>query len=169
MQTIDETDVAIDDTPSVEGLESPAAILRHAAVYLWRCGWTRATFYHQPDPEIEYPFPPACTVGAIRAAVFGKPMPILYDTNGPDIDNPHHQALVDQTLDAQRVLAALVDPDFDPETHGSMDVIAAWNDETGRRITDVLTALYGAADDWDAAQSHAAHTNPPAEDQAVTS
>src|SRR5215813_12877093 len=91
-------------TGTVDRLESPAAVLRHAAVYLWRYGWTKAAFYHQPDPDIEHPFPPACTVGAIRAAVFGKPMPSLYDTAGTDLDNPAHMALVDHTLAAQRIL-----------------------------------------------------------------
>jgi len=129
---------------------TPAAVLRHAAIYLWRYGWTKAAFYEQPDPEIEHPFPPACTVGAIRAAVFGKPMDALYDTTGSELDNPDHTKLVEQVIAAQRVLAAEVDPDFDPDESGTLDVIADWNDCYERTICDVLIALYAAADQWDA-------------------
>ena len=135
---------------SLERSETPAAVLRHAAIYLWRYGWIKAAFYHQPDPDLELPFPPACTVGAIRAAVFGQPMDALYDTTGSQLDDPNHTKLVDQCIAAQRVLAKEVDPEFDPDMSGTLDVIADWNDTTERTIADVLIALYCAADDWDA-------------------
>jgi hypothetical protein len=134
----------------VDRSSTPAAVLRHAAIYLWRYGWTQAAFYRQPDPQVEHPFPPACTVGAIRAAVFGQPMDALYDTTGMQLDNPDHNALVEQCMAAQRVLAAEVDPEFDPDESGTLDVIADWNDTYGRTIADVLIALYSAADQWDA-------------------
>jgi hypothetical protein len=136
----------------VDRSSTPAAVLRHAAIYLWRYGWTQAAFYMQPDPEISHPFPPACMIGAIRAAVFGKPMEDLYTTSGGVIDDPHQAELLEQVRAAQLVLAAEVDPDFDPDESGTFDVIADWNDTENRTIADVLIALYAAADQWDATQ-----------------
>jgi hypothetical protein len=137
--------------PTADRSETPAAVLRHAAIYLWRYGWIKAAFYHQPDPDLELPFPPACAVGAIRAAVFGRPMDALYDTAGSQLDDPDHNGLVDQCIAAQQVLAKEVDPEFDPDVSVTLDVIADWNDTAERTIADVLIALYCAADDWDAA------------------
>ena len=138
--------------PTIDRSETPAAVLRHAAIYLWRYGWIKAAFYHQPDPDLELPFPPACTVGAIRAAVFGQPMDALYDTTGSQLDDPDHTRLVDQCIASPTRPGQRGRPRIrSRRCSGTLDVIADWNDTAERTIADVLIALYCAADDWDAA------------------
>jgi hypothetical protein len=127
--------------------DTPSAILRHAAIYLWRYGWTTDAFYrHDDDGTVT--MPAACMAGAIRIVVFGHPVEFLYDEDGRLLDDPAHTHLVNQVMAAQQVLADALDPQRAEEV-GSLDAVGNWNDADGRTIAEVLIALYVAADDWD--------------------
>lgn len=136
--------------PPVDRTSSPAAVLRHAAIYLWRYGWTFDGFYHRHHDDDPVAFPPACVAGAIRCVVFGRPIESIHDTATPH--DSHNVALI---IAAQRALADEVDPEWSHTSPCqdlntcSLEVISDWNDVEGRTITDVLIALYSAADDWD--------------------
>ena len=59
---------------------TPAVILRGAATYIARYGWTQGTYYaDQAAPDgmsVEpNPTPPACAMGAIAMAAFGRRLP----------------------------------------------------------------------------------------------
>jgi hypothetical protein len=136
--------------------ETPAAVLRHAAVYLWRYGWTTDMFYSYgtDDGDGQAVMPAACIAGAIRTVVFGEPVDTLFaHAPGPDYDHEGWQANIRAVQATERVLADAI---RDGETQGddytaAMSIIGDWNDEHGRTIADVLILLYSTADDWDAA------------------
>jgi hypothetical protein len=123
---------------------TPADVLRAAALYLGRHGWTQWLYFDHTATDS--PFPPACMLGGIRAAVFGG-------TDGPATDSvgyDHPDAVLIRA--AQQHLAVYLDPEFAFNTErvsGATDVIGDWNDAAGRNIYDVITALHDAADDWD--------------------
>ncbi len=115
---------------------TPADILRAAALYIERHGWTQWLYYNRDATD--GPFPPACAIGGIRIAVYG-------DTTGLAA-SPADNALVAGT---QRHLAAHLDPDFYVTEYDAADVIGDWNDEGGRTAGQVIAALRAAADEWD--------------------
>ena len=135
---------------------SPAAILRRAAIYLWAYGWTADGFYDRVLGE-DIPFPPACVAGAIRCAVFGRTVDSLWD----EIVDPAHDLNAQRITAAQAALADEVDPEWWVESTCTdkstcaLEVISDWNDVEGRTISQVLIALYGAADYWDATHPYA--------------
>ena len=139
-------------TPAPDPTPSPAAVLRHAAIYLWRYGWTTDAFYDRaPGDRSASRSQPACVAGAIRCAVFGHPVDSLYDEI-VDVDHDRHAVLITA---AQKILAIEVDPEWPADSacpdHDAcaLEVISDWNDVDGRTIAQVLIALYSAADDWD--------------------
>ena len=135
--------------------ETPAAVLRHAAVYLWRYGWTTDMFYRHAtdDTDGQAVMPAACIAGAIRTVVFGQPVEILSDhAPGPDHDHDGWQASIRTVQASEQVLAdAIRGRGPDDDYTSPIDIIGNWNDEDGRTIADVLILLYSTADDWDAA------------------
>jgi hypothetical protein len=118
---------------------TPADLLRGAAAYLNTHGWYQGGFY---DPFHTDPFPPACALGALRMAAFGR------DDALADLHHTDPTAAIARA--ARTLLAGHVDPDFSPggET-SSIDIVGDWNDHQTRTATDVTTALEDAADEWD--------------------
>jgi hypothetical protein len=114
---------------------TPADVLRAAALYLERHGWTQYLLY-----ESDQPFPPACAMGAVRMTVLGDPLGLA------DIPNDTDTALVNRVL---RYLAGYIDADFDAETSSAMQFIGEWNDDRDRTKPDVVSLLRDAADEWD--------------------
>ncbi|MEO3820987.1 hypothetical protein [Plantactinospora sp. B24E8] len=118
---------------------TPADILRCAAIYVQRHGWTRGVFFTSAlvDPT---PFPPACAAGAICTATVGQP------TMPADLHPGTRPA-------AYRALAFFADylNDFgNPSSRpDAVNTIGDWNDETSRTGTEVIDALNDAADEWD--------------------
>jgi hypothetical protein len=115
---------------------SPAELLRGAARYLRRHGWTQGEFF---DLLTEQPFPPACTLGAISIAASGRCLADPFTT----LDDPAS----DDAIRAARILAAYLDPDADPWT-SAIDIIGDWNDHDTRTLDDVIDALHTAADEY---------------------
>jgi hypothetical protein len=130
---------------------SPADVLRYAALYVQRHG------FHQGDMFADYvsPTPAACAQGAVKMAICGNPHATY---------TRHDAVLFDETM---TVLAGHLDPDLDSwgldifgEPAEPHLVVADWNDEDGRTVDQLVTALTGAADEYDTHQQrlHAAHT-----------
>src|SRR3954454_14758437 len=119
---------------------TPADILRGAAVYLDRYGWTRGDYYATiTDPQI--PFPAVCAYGALAFAAYGC-----------RVENPYGLKLPDE----RRRLFTRAGDLFDGYLIDHYDVSdadlipgQAWNDEDERTVTDVTTVLAAAAADWD--------------------
>jgi hypothetical protein len=129
---------------------SPADVLRCAALYVQRHG------FHQGDmfADLTTSTPAACAQGAVKMAICGNPHASY---------TRHDAVLFDETM---TVLAGHLDPDFDSwgldifgEPAEPQSVVADWNDEDGRTIDQLVTALTEAADDYDTYQQRldAAH------------
>jgi hypothetical protein len=137
-------------SPFADDTSSPAAVLRHAAIYLAFYGWTSTAFY---TPGTNPAYPAACVAGAIRCAVFGHPVADEMNLIGDE----EWDTKATRIRLAEAVLADEVDPEWrcvDGHacrfvTSCSLEVISDWNDMEGRTVLDVLTALYCAADTWD--------------------
>lgn len=138
--------------------DTPATILRNAAEYLWRHGWTTEQFYDR-DTESGDHFPPACAIGAIRLVVFCEPRDLMYDHDDPDTD-PDVLAMADEVQRAQHALCAHLRVDYDPDNSAPMDTISVWNDEPGRTLGDVIHALNLAADQWENRNTPTALSRP---------
>jgi hypothetical protein len=117
---------------------TPAETLRCAALYLQRHGWIQGGYYRRRDGIAQ---PPACALGAIGMAVHGQPLvnPLDADLAGWWEINRAYNALNDYL-----VRFGYVDDNDEYE-----DVIATWNDETGRLSGSVIATLNLAADEWD--------------------
>jgi hypothetical protein len=124
---------------------SPADLLRGAALYLKRHGWTRGQFFDLLA-DTDGPFMPACASGAIITAASGRCLP-----NGLLTDDDQDPDAV-AAMRAMRVFADWIDGGYVPVDGfpvSSIDVIGDWNDHDGRTLTEVIEALTDAADDWD--------------------
>jgi hypothetical protein len=145
--------------------ETPATVLRHAAVYLWRYGWTTDMFYrHATDnTDGQAVMPAACIAGAIRTVIFGQPIEILSDhAPGPDHDHESWQANIRTVQASEQVLAdAIRGRGPDDDYTSPIDIIGNWNDEDGRTVADVLILLYSTADDWDAGHPQRRNDSTP--------
>jgi hypothetical protein len=121
---------------------TPARVLRDAATYLDRHGWTQGNFYKFFAHD---PMPAACAVGAIRMAVYGKPVTGIDFIGEPDA----------RTL-CVRAEATLADhlgidtTDTDLRDLDTTDGIVRWNDHTNRTRFDITDALRAAAEACDA-------------------
>ena len=112
-------------------------VLRSAALYLDRHGWTQIQFFDLTEGN---PFPPACAAGAISIVVQGR-----------CVGNDSHLICVPVTgdaLPALRVFSAWLDSDYDPDRANPTEVIGDWNDYSGRTLQEVIDALNAAADDY---------------------
>jgi hypothetical protein len=110
--------------------ESPAVILRRAADYLQRYGWTYGIRYELPHPNDATPA--ADVVGAIRIAVAGRPVLDGYT-------DPTHATLIGRALG---VLAAYLRLYQDCP----VDAITDWNDSVPVNTGEATTTLRQAAD-----------------------
>lgn len=123
---------------------NPAEVLTRSADYLVAHGWVRNAMYDLCDDSLT---PPACAVGAIRVAVFGRPVYNDLDFDEHTPDEPI-KALAELVLEVEHILLMLL-PNK-PETHPEcsvMDRIAVWNDWPGRTADEVILALRHAAAD----------------------
>jgi hypothetical protein len=116
------------DTAEVD--TTPARVLRDAATYLDRHGWTQSTFYTYRDTAT---MPAACALGAIRMAVYGYPV----DCSQRLAD----AAALRLTIAAIQLLAEQIGVEIDPDDLDPVDEIAQWNDRSDRTRFDVVEAL----------------------------
>lgn len=124
---------------------TPADTLRVAATYLADYGWWQGDLY----ADLTISCPPADVPGAVRAVVYGyaNDAPVLDGRLGWHVDI------------ALGVLADHLDhlntgqPDDGLTLLGWLDyaghAVTAWNDDTGRTLDQVLTAMRAAADRYD--------------------
>jgi hypothetical protein len=132
-----------DITATIDLDSTPADLLRGAAIYLQRHGWTQHQFFELLD-DSDGPFLPACASGAIMTAAYGHCLGnIVVDHD----DEPEAAA----AMAAMRVLADYLDGGYIPNEGyqvSAIDVIGDWNDDTDRTVTEVVDALNDAADTW---------------------
>jgi hypothetical protein len=108
---------------------TPADILRAAARYIERYGWTQRVFHR---PVTGQAMPAACVAGAICMVLNGQPvMPA-----GPDAD---------------WALNIFEDYLFTEGRLGDNGCVDSWNDEPGRTANHVVAMLHAAADNYDGA------------------
>jgi hypothetical protein len=134
--------------PSTMGIDlTPADILRGAALYLQRHGWTQGE-YIAYRPTTDDPFPPACAHGAIAVAAYGHATDDPY--NDLDGNDAAGRRLFGRAVDFfdDHIVRTTVDLDtIDPDDDGFNAV--RWNDSSGRTDAEVIAALHVAADEWD--------------------
>lgn len=119
------------DAPTVG--PTVADILREAAQYLQRHGWTQGQYYTDPTS----PHPKACALGAIAAVIYGE---IHIE---PDLG--HRCAEPVEAFDNYLYDSHQTRMGFG-ESH---DTIADWNDKPDRTTQHVITALEAAAHQWE--------------------
>jgi hypothetical protein len=117
--------------PPTDVQVTPADLLRFAALYLRRHGWTQGDYYTVVFDALT---PRCCVSGAIGIATYRTVVDVPFITDRPERSEYYAamRALVDY-LD----LEAISD-------------VFRWNDTTGRTLTEVVDALNAAADRWDA-------------------
>ncbi|MDM4720360.1 hypothetical protein QTQ03_12535 [Micromonospora sp. WMMA1363] len=122
---------------------TPADLLRMAALYLLRHGWTQGRYYATTDT----PTPPACAAGAIGIASAGHRVEHFTQLD-PDALADYLAALaafVDY-LDASHPMFLVDDDGSVIDEHTSP---YSWNDDPTRTTEQVITALQAAAHEWD--------------------
>jgi len=117
---------------------TPADVARGAALYLARHGWTQGSYYNG-DTE-SGATPPACLMGALAMAVYGRPVPDPYD---PDLPGGEDFRRATATVNAY---LADIDPDW---AEAEDDSVGDWNDRWATSADEVITALNTIADEWD--------------------
>jgi hypothetical protein len=113
---------------------TPADLLRGAALYLERHGWTRDNYFAHHDR----PTPPACVLGALAMAVYGQATDDPY-SGVNDLAANRMFCRVADYLDCHVALA----------TAGVLDSVVLWNDDESRTAEQVIAALREAAAIWD--------------------
>ncbi|MFI6232000.1 hypothetical protein ACIBD9_00395 [Micromonospora sp. NPDC050784] len=134
-------------TPGALADLTPADILRCAARYLEIRGWTQGDPYELAENPA---FPPACTLGAIAMAVYGRPVAIedRYCGDGAAVNLWDTTAIC--LADFLRQGGHSTEPHFDSPVSDSYTVIVAdWNDDASQTLADVLDILRACADDYD--------------------
>jgi hypothetical protein len=121
---------------------TPAEILALSADYLAAHGWISKAMYDLCDDSCT---PPACVVGAIRVAVFGRPIYNDLDFDEFVAARAHQRlgALVIKT--EHRLLRLLPDRTETYPECSVMDRITIWNDWPGRTAVEVIGTLRHAA------------------------
>ncbi|GAB3823889.1 hypothetical protein ACFPIJ_62720 [Dactylosporangium cerinum] len=120
--------------------------LRGAATYLTTRGWVKRQLF----VDLTGPFPPADIAGALIMATYGRMVDLSTSTDPADFTGPAHETweaalllLEDHLgLRAPRRAQHLMQPG---------DLLFGWNDEPGRTIAEVLSALRDTADIYDGA------------------
>jgi hypothetical protein len=125
-------------------------LLRAAADHLDTHGWLQGAYYDLGDDLLT---PPACVAGAIRISYAGQPVGAA-DT--PDLVDPLHHvrdaiAQLADHLDGAGGLAGLRRITYPDRAVVDELYVGGWNDDPDRTITEVITALRHAADQWDRA------------------
>ncbi|MEV1075873.1 DUF6197 family protein [Micromonospora parva] len=133
-------------TPAALADLTPADILRCAARYLELRGWTQGDPYELGEHDS---FPPACTLGAIAMAVYGRPVAIedryCGDGAAADLWDTTVTCLADFLRHDGRT------PNFDDNTPSTSatETVADWNDDATQTLPGVLDVLRACADDYD--------------------
>ncbi len=132
--------------PTTAPVNTPADLLRMAALYLRRHGWHQGTYYNNLFPT-DHSTPPACAAGAIGIACAGRKV------------EHFSQLAPDALADYLATLAAFVDyldtsyplflVDEDGYVWDEHTSPYSWNDDPARTAEQVITALDEAADEWD--------------------
>jgi hypothetical protein len=129
---------------------TPAVTLRGAALYLRRHGWRQGDMFDLSVPEIA--FPPACGLGAIRMALTGD-AEIGADSWPTETVEDFDKAVM---AFADHLFTWYDQPDPTAPTTGWNEmppwpeqIVADWNDDNSRNVSQVIAALNGAADQWD--------------------
>lgn len=128
--------------PSITGTVTPADLLRCAALYLRRHGWTQGTYYATGDTLT----PPACVAGAIGIACAGHTVEHFTQLNSGTLADylATLAAFVDH-LDTAYPLFLIDEDGYLIDEHTSP---YSWNDDPTRTADEVVTALEDAADEW---------------------
>jgi hypothetical protein len=112
---------------------TPADILRGAALYLERHGWTRFVYFDGTRPT-----PAACAQGAIVIAAYGQATDSPYNMNVPE------RRLFAHTIDFfDDYLRGTTDPEDDDYN------ATVWNDNPTRTVAEVIAGLRAAAEAWE--------------------
>ncbi|SCL36826.1 hypothetical protein GA0074692_4460 [Micromonospora pallida] len=124
--------------------DTPAVLLRCAALYLSRHGWHQGTYYTANTDTLT---PPACAVGAIGMAAAGRRTDhfssLDYDTQ---VTYRRTVNVFTHYLDTHHPLPVIDEDGFLVDEHTSP---FSWNDDPARTVDEVIKALIGAADEWD--------------------
>lgn len=120
---------------------TPADLLRGAALYLQRHGWTQGSYYIDagvPSRLRTTATPAACVVGALAMAAYGR------CTSDPfAVERPERR----QFAGAVEFLTCQLYDEYGDEDGDNVVVI--WNDRDSRTAADVIGTLNDAADEWD--------------------
>ncbi|MER7460938.1 hypothetical protein [Micromonospora sp. NPDC126480] len=130
--------------PTTAPVNTPADLLRMAALYLRRHGWHQGTYY---DTSTDTVTPPACAAGAIGIACAGHRVE-HFSQLAPDTLADYLAtlgALVDY-LDASYPLFLVDEDGFVIDEHTSP---YSWNDDPLCTAELVIAALEDAAKEWD--------------------
>ncbi|WP_200210312.1 DUF6197 family protein [Micromonospora coerulea] len=141
--------------PPTTASATPADLLRMAALYLRRHGWTQGSYYDIYEPA-DYPTPPACAAGAIGIACAGHRVEHFSHLD-PDALADYLAALgvfVDY-LDATAPVFFIDEDGYLLDEHTSP---YSWNDDPARSAEQVITALEAAADEWDSLRTAGGET-----------
>jgi hypothetical protein len=135
--------------PAVTGA-TPADRLRAAAAYLDTHGWHQGGYH---DETSNAPCPPACAAGAIMITT--HPTGFTPASSLGELFHPSAEARAALYLLAAYLIETTgreqdTQNTEDVGAYGEAEVVIGdWNDEDGRTLTDIVTALHEAADDWD--------------------
>jgi hypothetical protein len=143
---------------------TPADILRLAALYLRRHGWTRDGYYVESITMEPIATPGACALGAIGMATYGAPVSDPFDRGNVDADVFRYTAEVLRDHLELNVFGL-------PENLGHpYTTVSTWNDNYAASADEVIHTLEAAAKEWDfyhdahtAADAAAEHTSGGAE------
>ncbi|MEU8252957.1 hypothetical protein AB0C06_01640 [Micromonospora inaquosa] len=130
--------------PPAAASVTPADLLRMAALYLRRHGWTQGTYYAK---NLDTLTPPACAAGAIGIACAGQKVE-HFSQLYPDALADYLAALgvfVDY-LDTTAPVFFIDEDGYLLDEHTSP---YSWNDDPARTAEQVITALEAAATEWD--------------------
>jgi hypothetical protein len=121
--------------PPTDVQVTPADLLRFAALYIRRHGWTTCDYYTVVFDAVT---PRACASGALAMAAYGSPIEVPFIADRPE------------RADYRAALRALMDY---LDLNGASEVFL-WNDGPGRTAAEVIDALNAAAHTWDALHVH---------------
>ena len=129
------------NTPEVE--LTPADVLRHAALYLTRHGWTQRTYYGGTEVT-----PPTCALGAIAMAVYGGPVAEPFSTDLPGWADYLNAA--DAFSDYLHLAGLMPGRHDSADDDGANDCdVDGWNDLATTTKQDVIDAMNAAAQQWE--------------------
>ncbi|MFF0366937.1 hypothetical protein [Micromonospora sp. NPDC005087] len=137
---------ATHNPPTPAPVNTPADLLRMAALYLRRHGWTQGTYYDIYEPA-DYLTPPACAAGAIGIACAGHRVEHFSQLDPDALAD--YLATLGAFVDYLDTTAPVFLVDIDGYLTDEHTSPYSWNDDPARTAEQVVTALGAAADEWD--------------------